>query len=79
MVLNSRPVQRFYHTLPNSLGKCCPASYVEWRCRFGGQSRTWTSDLGNDVERLRQRPIYGHHYRKQSWEALSMDLAPSRR
>ena len=55
--------------------KPCP----EWKCKHGGQVKTWLDTVKNDVDRLRLINVYGLRRWKKSWVDICEDLASNRK
>jgi hypothetical protein len=53
----------------------CPG----WRCRLGGQLKTWITTVKTDVECLGLRSVYGTRHWKQKWITICADLSADRR
>jgi hypothetical protein len=52
----------------------CPG----WRCRLGGQLKTWIATVRTDVERLGLQAVYGARHWNRSWLTLCTELATDR-
>ena len=50
-----------------------------WRCRKGGQLKTWLSTVKSDVERLGLCAVYGSRRWKTDWLEICGELASDRR
>ena len=55
--------------------KPCP----EWKCKLGGQTKTWLDTVKNDVDRLGLVKIYGLRRWKNDWVFICEDLANNRK
>jgi hypothetical protein len=56
-----------------------PSPCRGWRCRRGGQLKTWLSTIKTDVELLGLCSVYGIRRWRQNWVDLCADLAADRR
>ena len=55
--------------------KACPG----WRCRSGGQLKTWIATVKEDLEPLGLRSVYGIRRWERDWISICHDLASDRR
>ena len=83
-VLRQRRLRWFGHVLRRpqddlTRATLSPEPYPEWRCRPGGQLKTWIATVKADVELLGLRSVYGHRRWEKQWIRLCEDLASDRR
>ena len=50
-----------------------------WKCRVGGQLKTWLATVKGDVENLGLVKVYGLRTWKLNWVSICSDLASDRR
>ena len=55
-----------------------PPPCRDWRCRLGGQLKTWTNTVKSDVERLGLHSVYGIRLWNRDWISICSDLAADR-
>jgi hypothetical protein len=83
LVIQRRRLQWFGHLLrkPNSeLSKLVlsPRPGTNWRCRPGGQLKTWLNVVKTDIEHLGYSTVYGARRWKASWLSICEELASDR-
>ena len=50
-----------------------------WKCRLGGQLKTWLATVKEDVEKLGLEVVYGVKNWKVNWVSICSELASDRR
>ena len=50
-----------------------------WKCRVGGQLKTWLATVKGDVEKQGLEKLYGLRFWKLNWVSICSDLASDRR
>ena len=55
-----------------------PLPCTGWRCRTGGQMKTWLSTVKQDIDRLGLRNVYGVRRWEKNWVAICAELAADR-
>jgi hypothetical protein len=82
--LQRRRLQWFGHILRRattelSRTSLSPLPCPGWRCRLGGQLKTWISTVKSDVELLGLQSVYGIRQWNKNWISICSDLAADRR
>jgi hypothetical protein len=83
-LLQCRRLQWFGHLLRKndaeiSKQTLAPTPCQGWRCRHGGQLKTWLSTIKRDMEQLGLHVVYGNRHWNQHWVTICADLAADRR
>jgi hypothetical protein len=83
-LLQRRRLQWFGHVLRKTDTEICkralaPAPCRGWRCRSGGQVKTWLNTVRHDMEKLGLQVIHGTRKWNQKWITICADLAEDRR
>ena len=55
-----------------------PSPCTGWRCRSGGQTKTWLTTIKNDVDLLGLQNVYGIRRWSKNWVTICADLAADR-
>ena len=79
-LLQKRRLDWFGHVLrrdENELVKQVvdPKSKRDWKCRLGGQLKTWLATVKGDIEKLGLEKVYGLRKWKAKWVDICSDLA----
>ena len=56
-----------------------PIPCPQWKCRRGGQVKTWLDTIKNDVDRLGLVNVYGLRKWKSDWVNICADLSSNRK
>ena len=56
-----------------------PKPCIGWRCRSGGQIKTWIDTVKADLEQLGLPAVYSVRHWKTGWTSIAQDLAADRR
>jgi hypothetical protein len=83
VLLQNRRLQWFGHVLRRpttelSRKVLLPEPLPQWRCRLGGQLKTWISTIKEDVECLGLKAVYGLRTWNRQWVSLCSNLAADR-
>ena len=83
-LLQRRRLQWFGHVLRMSEGAICrevlaPEPCRGWKCRRGGQVKTWISTIKGDMERFGLQSVYGLRTWNRRWINICGELAADRR
>jgi hypothetical protein len=84
VLLRRRRLQWFGHVLRRPISEIskqalAPSPCAGWRCRLGGQLKTWLSTVKKEVELLGLQSVYGVRHWNQHWVSICSDLASNRR
>lgn len=82
--IQQRRLQWFGHVLRKSENELVkkvlnPAPCEGWKCRRGGQLKTWLATVKSDVEQLGLQSVYGVRQWNRNWVAICSELAANRR
>ena len=82
-LLQQRRLRWFGHVLRKpdedlTRSALAPSPCTSWRCRSGGQLKTWLATIKNDVELLGLQHVYGIRRWSKNWVTICADLAADR-
>ena len=83
-LLQKRRLQWFGHAVRHSDSELVeqvanPKPWNGWKCRLGGQVKTWLTTVKTDMEKLRLDKVYGLRKWKADWVNICGELASDRR
>ena len=83
-LLQKRRLQWFGHVTRRSDSELVkqvinPKPKIGWKCRLGGQVKTWLTTVKADMEKLQLEKVYGLRKWKANWVSICGELASDRR